>query len=307
MTDDVVIDIPPSVKLAATLQASRSTPLDQNPAAVYLMSLSEGSRPTMRTALNTIAGILGTAERRDDLGHDVRCFDVPWAALRRQHTLAIRDQLRERYALATVKKLLAALRRVLREARRLGQLSAEEYSLAVDLGSIRAEPQPRGRLITEGEVVALLQSCANDPTHAGARDAAIIAILRGTGLRRAEVSGLDLDDYDVGQGTLTMRGGKRKKDRLVFIPSGTRAAVSAWLAVRGASPGPLFYGVVKGGNLVQRRLAGQAMAIICASRASEAGIEPLTPHDLRRTFLSGQIEVDADTSLFTVPRSRLAQ
>jgi integrase len=290
MTDDVVIDIPPSVKLAATLPASLSTPLDQNPATVYLMSLSEGSRPTMRTALNTIAGILGTAERRDALGHDVRCFDVPWAALRRQHTLAIRDQLRERYALATAKKLLAALRRVLREARRLGQLSAEEYSLAVDLGSIRAEPQPRGRLITEGEVVALLQSCANDPTHAGARDAAIIAVLRGAGLRRAEAAGLDLDDYNAANGTLIVRGSKGKQDLRVFLPDETRAAVSAWLVVRGDAPGPLFYGVVKGGSLVPRRLAGQAMAVICASRGLEAGIEPLTPHDLRRTFLSGLLD-----------------
>jgi integrase len=76
----------------------------------------------------------------------------------------------------------------------------------------------------------------------------------------------------------------------VFLPDETRAAVSAWLVVRGDAPGPLFYGVVKGGSLVPRRLAGQAMAVICASRGLEAGIEPLTPHDLRRTFLSGLLD-----------------
>jgi integrase len=57
------------------------------------------------------------------------------------------------------------------------------------------------------------------------------------------------------------------------------------VAVRGTTPGPLFYGVVKGGSLAPRRLAGQAMAVICASRAIEAGIALLTPHDLRRTFM----------------------
>jgi len=36
-----------------------------------------------------------------------------------------------------------------------------------------------------------------------------------------------------------------------------------------------------------RRLAGQAMAVICASRAAAAGVAPPMSHDLRRTYISG--------------------
>jgi len=63
--------------------ATSAVPLYQNPAAVYLASLGEGSRLTMRTALNTIGEILGVGAVRDSDGRDMRCLAVPWAGLQR--------------------------------------------------------------------------------------------------------------------------------------------------------------------------------------------------------------------------------
>lgn len=139
MTDDAPSHILVAPDLAAALPALSPTSLDQNPAAVYLASLSEGSRPAMRTALNTISGILGVSMLRDALGLDVRCLDVPWASMRCQHPVAIRARLPDRYAPVTASKLLSALLRVLREARRLVQLSVDGYDRATDLDTIRAE------------------------------------------------------------------------------------------------------------------------------------------------------------------------
>jgi integrase len=296
MSDDQTL-IPASTAPLALLPADAPTSLDQNPAAVYLASLGPGSRRTMRTALTIIAQLLGVPERRDAEGHDLRWMDAPWSRLRYQHTAAIRAQLKERYAPATANKLLAALRRVMREARRLGQIGADDYDSAVDLPTIRAQRLPRGRLVTEGEITALLRVCAEDPTPAGARDSAILALLRGAGLRRSEAAALDLADVDIPSGAVTVRSGKGDKDRVVYAPAGARAALRDWIDVRGENSGPLFYGVVKGGRLVPRRLAGQAMAVICAARAAEAGIQPFTPHDLRRTFISGLLDAGADMAV----------
>lgn len=297
MNDDDPAIIPAPLISLVTSPADAPTPLDQNPAAIYLASLGEGSRRTMRTALTIIAGLLGVPERRDEAGHDLRFLDVPWASLRYQHTAAIRARLQDRYAPATANKLLAALRRVLREARRLGQLGADDYDRAVDIPTIRAQRLPRGRLVTDGEIGALLRVCADDVTPAGARDAAIIALLRGAGLRRAEAATLDLADYDAESGALTVRSGKGDKDRLVYAPAGARSALRDWIAIRGPSPGPLFYGLVKSGTLVPRRLAGQAMAVVCAARAVEAGVAPFTPHDMRRSFISGLLDAGADMAV----------
>jgi len=79
-------------------------------------------------------------------------------------------------------------------------------------------------------------------------------LLRGTGLRRAEAVALDLADYDQTTSTLTMRSGKGCKERLVYAPAGTKVALDEWLVIRGHADGPLFYGLVKGGALVVRRL-----------------------------------------------------
>jgi integrase/recombinase XerD len=307
MTDDLPVaitttdlSIVPAVDLAVPApQSSALSPppsvlIPQSPAAVYLASLSGESRRTMRTALNTIAGLLGVGVHLDTEGRDMRLLTVPWASLRYQHTAAIRAQLQERYAPATANKLLAALRRVLKEARRLGQMTADDYDRAVDVGSVSGTRLPRGRLVTDAEVAALMRICADDVTPAGARDAAIIATLRGTGLRRAEVVGLDLADYELTTGAITVRAGKGQKDRIVYAPRGARAAIDEWIVIRGNAPGPQFYGVVKGGALVVRRLAAQGVAVICAARANEAAIAAFTPHDMRRTFISGLLDAGAD-------------
>ncbi|WP_129674361.1 hypothetical protein [Candidatus Chloroploca sp. Khr17] len=102
-----------------------------NAAALYLASLGPGSQRTMREALNTVAALLGVAEVRTTDGQDVRCLHTPWGAVRYAHTIALRATLVERYAPATANKILSALRRVLQEAFRLGELPAEEYQRAV--------------------------------------------------------------------------------------------------------------------------------------------------------------------------------
>lgn len=248
----------------------------------------------MRTALNTVGGLLGVGVHLDSGNRDMRCLAVPWGALRYQHTAALRAALQDRYAPATANKLLVALRRVLLEARRLGQISADDYATAIDLKPIPGKRLPKGRALDGAEVRALLQECANDPTAAGARDGAIIGLLRGTGLRRAELAALDLTDYEPEDGAVTIRSGKGNKDRMVYAPSGSRALLLDWISIRGSASGPLFYRVSRGGGLLLERLAPQAVAIILQRRAEAAGVQPCTPHDLRRTYISALLDAGAD-------------
>ena len=94
-----------------------------NPMAVYLSQLSPSSRRTMRGALETIAKIVSAGE--------FDAISFPWAELRYQHTQAIYTQLSERYAFRNANKMMAALSRVLEEAWKLGQMSAEDYHRAI--------------------------------------------------------------------------------------------------------------------------------------------------------------------------------
>lgn len=257
----------------------------EHPAAVYLAHLAPGSRRTMRGALATIAALLteGAAD----------CFALPWHRLRYQHTAAVRALLAERYAPATANKHLAALRGVLKEAWRLGQMEAADYQRAVDLPGVRGGTLPRGRALTPGELRALFTVCA-DGSPAGVRDAALLAVLYGGGLRRAESVSLDRSDYLPATGALTVRHGKGEKARIVYLTGGAQAAMDAWWARRGDAGGPLFFPIHKGGRIAPRRMTDQAILAILRRRAVQAGVGHFSPHDLRRTFISDLLDAGAD-------------
>lgn len=260
-------------------------PKDRNPALVYLSRLAPGSRRTMARALDTIAELLSARATAETL---------PWGALRYQHTQAVRAKLSEKFAPATTNKHLAALRGVLREAWRLGQLDGDDFHKAVDVNGIRNETLPAGREVSAGELRALFHACAVDKTNSGVRDAALMALLYGGGLRREEAVSLDLADYDRESGAVTVRRGKGGKQRIVYVPQGGRAAMSAWIDVRGDGPGPLLCPVNKGGRIDLRRMTGQSVRKVLVKRATEASVSELSPHDLRRSFVSHLLDAGAD-------------
>jgi site-specific recombinase XerD len=262
-------------------------PADRHPAAVYLARLAPGSRRTMATSLDIIAGLLTS----------YRCNmqTLNWSALRYQHTSAVRALLAELYAPATANKMMCALRGVLREAWRLEQMSAEDYRRASDLGSVRGETVPAGRELQPGQLDALMHACQSDQSPAGPRDAAIIGLMYSTGLRRAEVVALDLADYRVESRELVVRG-KGRKERLAHLIEGATAALSDWLQSRGTSPGPLFWPVNKAGKVVTRRMTTQAVYNVLHKRSAQASVAQSSPHDLRRTFVSNLLDKGADIS-----------
>jgi site-specific recombinase XerD len=268
-----------------TLIQVQKLPLDRNPAAVYLASLeSPTSRRTMRQALDTIAGLLtGNAD----------ALACNWAAVRFQHTAAIRSKLAEEYAASTTNKFLSALRGTLKAAWQLGQMSAEDYHKAASVGGVKGETVPAGRELSGGEISALMQVCAQDPSPAGTRDAAIIALLYACGLRRAEVVALDLKDYDPETGQLVVRG-KRNKERYAYPINGAARAMADWLLFRGGEPGALFRAINKGGRIRKGVMTTQAIYNILRKRAEEAGVKEFSPHDLRRTFVSDLLDAGAD-------------
>ncbi|MCB9437642.1 MAG: tyrosine-type recombinase/integrase [Anaerolineales bacterium] len=240
----------------------------------------------MRQALDRMAELLtGTPD----------ALSCHWGALRLNHTIMIRAWLVENYKPATVNKMLSALRGVLKAAWLLGQMSAEDYQKAVTINSIKNYTLPAGREVEMAEMSALLSACQIDTSPAGTRDAAMIAILYGAGLRRAEVVKLDVADYS-NQERLVVRG-KGRKERTAWLNQGVVAALEDWLVLRGAWAGPLFTPINKAHAIVERRLTTQAVYYILQKRSVEAEIAAFSPHDLRRTFVSNLLDAGADIAV----------
>jgi integrase/recombinase XerD len=298
-SDSALVVSEPSPASTTTLSRSPLPP-DRHPALVYLAQLSPGSRRTMRAALNTIAELLGVApvihQTSSTRGRRVveTLLYCDWASLRYPHTLALRTLLAERYKPATANKMLAALRRVLLEARRLGLMNPDDYAQAADIGAVKGSTLPPGRALSMGELTALMARCSADPTPAGPRDAALIALLGRGGLRRSEVVALNLDDYVPETGAVTVRSGKGRKDHTTYLDGGAADALDDWLAVRGAEAGPLLCPVNKASTITIRRLSDQAVLGALQKRAKQATVKGFSPHDLRRTFISDLLDAGAD-------------
>lgn len=253
-------------------------------AGVYLASLAQGSRRTMRGALDTIAKLFAPA---------LDALTFPWSALRAEHTAAIRSALVERFAPSTANKMLAALRGVLRAAWRLGRMTSEAFARAVDVKGATGSRLPAGRALSAGEIRTLFLACSKDATTGARLDAALLALMFGAGLRRAEVVALEVDNWNTEAGELRVRG-KGNRERLVPIFNGTADALAAWLDVRGAGAGPMFCPVHRSGRIVVRRMSAQAIYTRLARRAEAAGVASFSPHDLRRSFVSDLLDAGAD-------------
>jgi site-specific recombinase XerD len=282
MTEKTALSVPPATQLDPVDQLR---PTD-DPVAVYLAGVATSSRAVATRRLRAVARMIAPDGAA-----------VPWHALRYPHLVAIREQLLARgLAPATVNLTLSVLRGVAREAWNLGYLSPEEYERIRQIKPARGERLPTGRSASQGELRALLDVCTADRTPAGARDAAIIAVLYAGGLRRAELAGLELADWSPEQAALRVRHGKGNKQRQIYLVHGAADALADWLTVRGSWPGCLFLPINKGGTISGTQLTAQAIYGVLRKRAAEAGIPHLSPHDLRRTFVGDLLDAGVDIS-----------
>lgn len=100
------------------------------------------------------------------------------------------------------------------------------YNPASELDLPRPEKRLPRHILAIAEVEQIMNALdLTEPTGLGLRDRAMLEALYSTGMRRAELANLRIDDVDLERGTVFIRLGKGKKDRMV--PIGARAC--AWI------------------------------------------------------------------------------
>lgn len=257
-----------------------------NPAQAYLLSLnSPRSRQTMASFLRIVSQILGSTSPET----------CNWGALRRHHVLAIIEMLRDSgKATATINTYIAALKGVAKEAWMLKLMDVESFQHIRFIRNIRGSSLLRGRALTRNEIRQLFSVCENDRSAKGVRDAAILGVILGCGLRRSEAVSLSFSDIVLHERALKVIG-KGNKERMAYVPEGTWRRLILWVEdVRGDYEGPLFTRIRRFDDVTQNRLTDQAIYHILHIRKSEAGLVKCAPHDLRRTFATALLDNGED-------------
>lgn len=155
--------------------------------------------------------------------------------------------------------------------------------------------------LTPAQATQLLAAPGLDSLQ-GLRDTAIIALMLATGIREAELVGLDVEDLRQTMGgelSLRVRHGKGDKSRL--IPYGdldwALVVVDEWLRAADIESGPVFRGFYRGGESVRpTRISKRAIGLILDGYpvAIEGRQRQVKPHDLRRTYARLQYEAGMD-------------
>lgn len=157
-------------------------------------------------------------------------------------------------------------------------------------------PRALPKHLGEDEVASLIATARQHEGPDGARLLCIVELLYGAGLRVSELASLPLAAAKGDAAYIVVRG-KGDKERLVPLGAPARAALAAYLALRGhflrdgKASRFLFPSRGREGYLTRRR-CGQLLKEL----ALEANLDParLSPHVLRHAFASHLVDNGAD-------------
>jgi site-specific recombinase XerD len=272
-----------------------------------------------------LAGVLSEHSRRAYLG-DIRHFmsylserSIALAQVSKAALVGYRAFLARGYAPSTVNRRLTVARRLITEAWELGILTAQRNPADGRAVAGLKDAGDRGKpALTLHQARALLLATRQRGDLPSLRDAAILHLLIGTGLRRSELAASRLADLQVqgGHNVLVVLG-KGNKRRVVKLTPPVVTDIHAWLiaASRGRLaaggqfvPGdpahPIFSPIKRVGRGKEARwevtangLSAWGVWDVVTRRIVEAGLEVDTsPHGLRATFITLALEAGATIS-----------
>ncbi len=178
------------------------------------------------------------------------------------------------------------------------RFAVREGLAQVDPSAAVRPPSPAKRLpkaLPLADIEPILEAAGAPGTALAMRDRALLEVLYGTGARISEAVGLDVDDLDLEQGAVLLRG-KGGKERMVPVGSYAREAVETYLvrgrpALSGLGRGvPALFLNARGG-----RLSRQSAWTVLSKAADRAGVRAeVSPHTLRHSFATHLLDGGAD-------------
>jgi integrase/recombinase XerD len=233
-------------------------------------------------------------------GEYCRLKRIDPAAPRREQLTRFLESLRAGSAPANVPMSSSSVARMLVSVRALYRFLATEGAIETNPAArLRAPKRPRAipRAISVEDIARLVELPPD--TLLGRRDAAMLELLYGAGLRISELVALDVDDIDLDNRSVLVRAGKGSKSRRVPMGRKASTATGAYLSVSRpqlaakaaakTSAGALFL------NARGARLSRQGAWKVLKNHARAAGLgDKVSPHTLRHSFATHMLDAGAD-------------
>ncbi len=214
------------------------------------------------------------------------------------HVAKVRATLLDKgYATSTINMTLATLKGIAQTAFNLQLLDADSLARIRTVKRVKGDSYRKGRALSKDEVTQLIQAAKYHPQKIRQqRDKAIVLTLCGAGLRVGELVALRINDYCIATQTLTIRRGKGRKYREITVAPVVASALRSWVKANVDSDA-LFTYIHRYGKAGQKTLTEAGITSILRQLGNMAGLQPFTPHDLRRTFITRLLEQGADINI----------
>ena len=185
---------------------------------------------------------------------------------------------------ASINQRLSAIRKLAAEAADNDLIDQTTAQAIQRVHGVKQEGRRLGNWLTLPQAQAMVNA-PDTTTIKGLRDRAILAVLIGCGLRRAELARLELRHIQqrAGRWVIVDLVGKRRRVRSVPMPAWVKAAIDAWTTAAALTGGLVLRPVTKGGRVLDAPLTTQAVFYVVTGYAAEMDLD-LAPHDLRRTY-----------------------
>jgi tyrosine recombinase XerC len=251
----------------------------------YLKDARNASAHTVRSYARDIAQFIGFLEKQKILRDGFEWGQVDYLVLRRYLGQLGRDGYDRRSIARKLSSLRAFFKFLLRQK-----------TIAANPATQVTSPKLEQRLprVLELKEVERLINAPDLATSKGKRDAAVLETLYATGVRVAELVGMNLSDLNLDTGEVRVRG-KRDKERIVLLGQPAIEAIEDYLTfarkefLEQRTTDALFLN--RGGT----RLTTRSVHRLVVAYANQIGLgEDVTPHVLRHTFATHLLEAGAD-------------
>lgn len=195
------------------------------------------------------------------------------------------DKIERGLSPATINRSMSAINSFVAYSRRVGLTKLKLEAKGVKSKAYRDTRGPGVRGIQ-----GMLSVAQDQKPEKATRDAAIIRLAYGLGLRRGEIESLDIGHVDLARGTVFVLGKGRTEREPMTIPANTKQALEDWLAVRGDcdQASPLFIALDR--NTHGQRLSGSGIYHIVRSQlGAKAGVRA-RPHGLRHSGITSALD-----------------
>jgi integrase len=246
--------------------------------------------PDLEQSKSAVLNSLTSPSSQRSYDHAIREFidwycSEPRLAFNKTVVIRYRISLEQRnYAPSTINLRLAAVRRLAYEASDCGLLSPDLAAGIRRVKGARRLGVRIGNWLTAEEGRRMIGSFGSSALKQR-RNRAMIAVLIGCGLRRAEAAALKFEDVQLREEhwVIADLNGKGGHIRTVPMPNWMKTAIDEWAIVAGINSGPLFRAINKAGRVWGNGFTPKVIWSIVKEGAANCGLVGLAPHDLRRT------------------------